>query len=218
MPASSDFATAVKFTKLAHKEKYGEAAELALPESPAARYLAHQTLFRKAERINGITPLDRQTSFKPDPATGSIKITDKDDQNRLTYTWRDFQYDQGKVVSWTGKSGPVQDVLWTRETSGKSRGRKAVLKSAYRSNGGNLLVVAELSSSKGTSWGDAEYTAKGGYRQTVAEQGASDLAKGEKTLAYFLVEDAKFGGTLHMPYYTASGTAEGDWQLELAIK
>jgi hypothetical protein len=31
------------------------------------------------------------------------------------------------------------------------------------------------------------------------EQNASDLSKGEKTLAYFAVKNAKFGGVLHIP-------------------
>jgi len=146
---------------------------------------------------------------------------DRERDVRLTlagYTVLRFTYDQGRVTGWTGKSGPIDNVLWTRETSGKSRGRKAVLKSAYLSNAGYLNVTVELSSSVGTGWGDATYTAKGGYRQTASNQGAQDLAKGEKTLAYLVFEDAKFGGVMHLEYYDADGTSQGDWSLDLPIK
>jgi hypothetical protein len=230
---TGDFATAVNFTKLVHKDKYKEAAELALPESPAARYVAHQVLMQKAERINGVyfEPSTRKVTFKPEAAKGSIKITERellqvgdeaDDgekERKVVYTWHSFTFDQGKLTGWTGKTGPVKDVLWSRTTSDESRGTKAELKSAYRANSGNLYVVAELSTtSKGRSFGDATYTAKGGYRQVALEQGAMDVSRGEKTLAYFAFEDAKFGGTVHLEYYDEQGTAEGDWALHLAIK
>lgn len=122
------------------------------------------------------------------------------------------------MTGWTGKSGPIDKVLWTRQTSDTSRGRKAVLKSAYLTNAGYINVTVKLSSSVGTGWGDATYTAKGGYRQTASEQGAQDISKGEKTLAYFSFEDAKFGGVMHLEFYTADGTSQGDWSLDLPIK
>jgi hypothetical protein len=78
--------------------------------------------------------------------------------------------------------------------------------------------VVELSASRGRGFGDAEYTAKGGYRQAVTEQNASDLSKGEKTLAYFLFKNAKFGGTLHLPFYDETGSSYGNWELALKIK
>jgi hypothetical protein len=46
-----------------------------------------------------------------------------------------------------------------------------------------MNITVELSASQGTGFGDAEYAARDGYRQAVAEQNASDLSKGEKTLA-----------------------------------
>jgi hypothetical protein len=220
-PMSADFATAVKFTKLVHEEKYREASELVVPESPAARYVAHQTLVNKAIRVStGYPPSDdsRKISVKPDPTTNSINIVDKDDERKVTYTWKDFTFDQGKLTGWTGKSGAVKDVLWTRTTSDTSHGRKAKLQSAYLANSGALHVVVELSSSQGTSWGDAEYTGRGGYRQAAAEQYAGDIGAGEKTLGYFVFEDAKFGGTMHLSYYDDTLSGEGDYDLALKIK
>jgi hypothetical protein len=92
-------------------------------------------------------------------------------------------------------------VLWTRTTTDFKLSTKAKLESAYRSNNGNLSIVVELSASNGRGFGDAECSAKGGYRQAVLEQNASDLSKGEKALAYFVFKNAKFGGTLHVPFY-----------------
>jgi hypothetical protein len=142
-----DFAMAVKFTKLAHAEKYEEAGELVVPESAAARYLAHQALVRKADRIAGTAPENEEPSIKGDPATGTVKIKFTGEE-KLTYTWRDFTFEQSKITGWPGKSGPVQKVLWTRATSDESHGVKAKLESAYLSNAGNLLVTVELSSSR----------------------------------------------------------------------
>ena len=215
-----DFATAVRFTKLAHQNKHKQANGLVVPESPAARYIAHQVLISKAESIAGYDPSDEEPpSIKPDPAAGSIKIkyAKTEGQPANSYVWRDFTFEQGKITGWTGNSGPVKDVLWTRTTTDSKLSTKAKLESAYRANNGNLFVVVELSASKGRGFSDAEYTARGGYRQAVLEQNASDLSRGEKTLAYFVFKNAKFGGTLHIPFMTrpAAATATGvsSWSL-----
>jgi hypothetical protein len=220
-PMSDDFATAVKFTKLAHQNEYKEAVALVVPESPAARYLAHQVKVDKAYSIAGYGDEDdEQPTYKPDPTTSSIKIkiAATEDRKAVSYVWKDFTYDQGKITGWTGKTGPIQNVLWTRTTTDSKLSTKAKLESAYRANNGNLYVVVELSASKGRGFNDAEYTAKGGYRQAVLEQNAPDLSKGEKTLAYFVFKGARFGGTLHLPFYDESGSSYGNWQLDLKIK
>jgi hypothetical protein len=216
-----DFATAVKFTKLTHANEYREANQLVAPESPAARYLVHQVKIDKAQSIAGYDASEEERpSVKPDPATGSIKIKfEKTEESpALSYVWKDFAFEQGKITGWTGKSGPIQDVLWSRTTTDSKLSTRAKLESAYRGNNGNLYVVVELSASKGRGFGDAEYSARGGYRQAVLEQSASDLSKGEKTLAYFVFKNAKFGGTLHIPFYDETGSSYGDWELELKIK
>ena len=159
----------------------------------------------------------RDSEVGPDPATGAIKIK-YDNKPKTKDTWKDFTFDQGKISGWTGKTGPVKSVLWSRTTSDQSRGRKAELKSAYLTNSKALYAIVELSSSKATSWGNAEYTAKGDYRQGAFKQSAGEIAAGEKTLAYFAFENAKIGGVLHIPYYDEDGTSQGRWKLELPIK
>jgi hypothetical protein len=217
-PASAgDFATAVKFTKLIHDDETKKAGQLVAPESAAARYVMHRQLMTKAEKIIGYAAEPETPKIDPDPATGAIKIK-YDDEPKTKYTWKDFTFDQGKINGWTGKTGPVESVLWSRTTSDQSRGRKAELKSAYLSNSKALYAIVELSSSKATSWGNAEYIAKGDYRQAAFDESAGDLAAGKKTLAYFAFEDAKFGGVVHIPYYDEDGTSHGNWELELPIK
>jgi hypothetical protein len=108
----------------------------------------------------------------------------------------------------------VKSALWSRTTTDQSRGREARLKSAYLSNGKALSAIVELSSGTATSWGNTEYTAKGDYRQAAFDHSAGDLAAGEKTLAYFAFEDARFGGIVHIPYYDEDGTSQGNWELE----
>jgi hypothetical protein len=162
---SGDFATAVNFTKLAHQSKYKEANGLVLPESPAARYLAHQSLFLKAQLIAGLEQRDEeQPTLQPDPATGSIKIkfAKTEDHPASSYTWRDFTFGQGKITGWTGASGPIKDVLWTRTTTDSKLSTKANLASAYRANNGNLYIVVELTASKGRGFGDAESPPRAG--------------------------------------------------------
>lgn len=223
-PASDDFETAVEFTELTHQDDHSAAAELAKPESPAARYLAHQTLYAKAETIAGVESDTSIPTVKADPKTKSIKITIPADEpvegekadKALTYTWKDFTFENGKVTGWTGASGPVKDVLWTRETTAESEGRKAVLKSAYKANSGNVFITAELFSKVATSFNYSEYAAKDGYRQGATDEHTSELSKGEKTLAYFVIEKAEFGGVLHIPYTDAEGFEEGE--LLLTVK
>jgi hypothetical protein len=79
-----------------------------------------------------------------------------------------------------------------------------------------MYAIVELSSSNAASWGNAEYTAKSDYRQVAFDHGAGDLAAGEKTLAYFALEDARFGGSVHIPYYDEDGTTQGNWELAIS--
>ena len=224
---TTDFDKAVEFTKLVHTTKYKEAAELVVPESAADRYVVHQTLYRRAVKASqGYAPEGVPPEFEPDPAKGSIKIIflaqaetqQEATENATSYTWKDFTYKGGKIASWTGKSGPVEDVLWTRTTHAASRGRRAELKSAYLSDIGSLIAVVELWTSQPSKFLEGEYTARGGDRQAASEYGARDLSEGEKTLGYYVFEDAKFGGTLRIPYTDGDGSSQGDWKLKLAIK
>jgi len=76
---SGDFATAVKFTKLTHRsdglDNYRKAADLTAPESPAARYIAHQVSMYRAEKTaNGWVDEGGEYKFKPHPIAQTIRI------------------------------------------------------------------------------------------------------------------------------------------------
>jgi hypothetical protein len=47
------FATAMKFTKLVHQDEFRQPYELVVRESPAARYVAHQQLVNRTQKIAG---------------------------------------------------------------------------------------------------------------------------------------------------------------------
>ncbi len=214
---SSDFDTAVKFTKLVHKNDYEEAGELVKPESPAARYVAHQTLTEKAERIAGYTRDDEEApGIKGDPATGTVKIK-YEDEPKTTYVWRDFTFEQGKITGWVGKQGPVKDVLWSRESKDSALGATARLASAYRGSSGSMYMVVEFSAKRDVDLSYMpSYAAKDGYRQNASDFSGDELAKGEKTLVHYTFDDAKFGGKLRLKIASASGYDTAN--LELVIK
>ncbi len=213
-PASrSNFDNAFELTRLVHFGKYGPAAALVSPESPAARYLAHQRAANKASEINGedTTTNEEDYTFDADPEAGTIQIDTGDGET--VYTWKDFAYDpSGKVLSWTGASGPVADVLWSKESKDSALGGSARLVSAYRSNAGDMWVVVEWSASRKVMInGSPSYSAKGGYKQEAESWSSqSELAAGEKTLAYYSFAGAKFGGKLRLdvnsPSYSKSET------------
>jgi hypothetical protein len=220
-PTTDDFATAVKFTKLTYADDYSAAAELVEPKSPAARYVAHQVLIDKAQSITGYDPSDdgKPDSIKPDPATGSIKVkyAKTEDGPATSYIFRDFTFEQGKITGWTGKSGPVKDRLWTRTTTDSKLGARAKLESAYLTSSGSLYVVVEFSAKRNVDLSYMpSYSAKGGYRQNASDFSGDELAKGEKTLVYYVFDNAKFGGKLRLKIASASGYDTAN--LELAIK
>ena len=77
-PSESNFSNALEFTRMTHFDKYGPAAALAAPESPAARYLAHQEATNKAQQINGddtTNTAEDDYAFDADPDAGTIKST-----------------------------------------------------------------------------------------------------------------------------------------------
>jgi hypothetical protein len=220
-PMSDDFATAVKFTKLVYQSEYKKANALVVPESPAARYLVAQVSIDKAQRIAGYDPSDNEKpdSIKPDPTTGNIKVkfAKTEDEPATSYVWKDFTYDQGKITGWTGKSGPINDRLWTRTTTDSKLGARAKLESAYLSSSGTLFIVVEVSAKRDVDLGYMpSYAAKSGYRQSASDSSGDELAKGEKTLVYCTFDDAKFGGKLRLKIASASGYDTAN--LELAIK
>ena len=136
-----------------HIGDYAAAGALVADNSPAARYIAHQTAaYRRAYELNGqpITETSpNDLTVDGDENTGAIEIEITDGGDTTTYTWKDFTFDaSGKITAWTGKSGPIDSALWSKSDSDEAHGVTVKLVSAYVNNGGELDVVTELSSPK----------------------------------------------------------------------
>ena len=218
-PNKGRFATALAFTRLVHVGKYSRAASMVEADSPAARYIAHQVADTKAYQIDGrgVSGEEDEPTIDGDEKTGKILIEPTGDS--AAYTWKQFAYDDaGKIRAWTGASGPVGSVLWTRESRDSGLGVSARLVSAYRTNAGSMEMVVEFAAKRDVqlSYG-ASYSPRGGYRQNATDQcSQNELDKGEQTLCFYTFEDAKFKGTLRLKVASAKGYQTAN--LVLAIR
>ena len=176
---------------------------LVADNSPAARYIAHQTAYRRAYELNG-QPLTETSpndlTVDGDARTGAIEIEITDGGDTTTYTWKDFTFDaSGKITAWTGKSGPIDSALWSKSDSDEAHGVTVKLVSAYVNNGGELDVVTELSSPKrAIRVDDAVYTPTDGYRQQDTAGLYTEVGKGEKAMTAFTFPDTEIGGKLRL--------------------
>lgn len=221
-PAEQEnFAAAVRFAELVHDSAYDELSKFVASDSPAARYVVHQLSTQEAQELDGsfVGP-DSGGGFtvEPNRAKRTIRVESLDGD--VAYTWKDFAYDaKGKIRTWNNGSGPLDEALWTRRSKDSAMGTEANLISAYRSSGGNLIVVVEASTSRAVSFAYDEmatYLPKSGYRQKAfAYTTISDLNKGEKTLLWYEFKKAKLGGTLTIHLYNEKTYDEADLKLKI---
>lgn len=205
-----NFENAVAFTRASHESDYAKARSFASPDSDAGRYLDHMENVTKAYKVSGNEVGQDEFAVEPSKDSKSIVV----DDGETSYTWKDFTYDsKGQVTSWTGASGKVGDVLWSKGDEDTAMDTTVTLVSAYRANSGAMFVVAEVSAKRSVNLDlfGATYTADGDYKQKAYDASSvSDLRKGEKTLVYLVFNDADFGGTVKLavntPDYTKTGT------------
>ena len=195
------FSTAVEFTRLTHLDDHGVAGGLVADNSPAARYIAHQTAYRRAYELNGnpIAPSSpNDVTIDGDAKTGAIKIDIADGDRTISYTWKNFTFDPaGKITARTGKSGPIDKALWSKSDSAKAHDVTAKLVSAYVSNGGDLIVVAEIASPRRAIRVEgAVLSPNKGYRQEDTAGLYTEVGKGEKTMTVFDFPNAALKGKL----------------------
>ena len=105
-------------------------------------------------------------------------------------------------MSWSGKSGPVADVLWTAPWSGQTGGNTIDLVSAYRANNGGLFVVLKVAANERTTsaYGySATYSASDGITYT-AESASQPQQIANGSAGYFILgfPGAPFGGTVNL--------------------
>ena len=214
-PANDQFSKAVEFTRLVHNGDDKQAGTMVADNSPAARYVIHQLAMDKAYQIDGPTVDPEPWTIDGDADTGAIRLESQDGSQK--YTWSNFTFDRaGKITAWTGASGPVKSVLWTRESSDKTPAASARLVSAYRNNAGNMDAVVEVTAKRDVRFYVSSYTADDGFRQNASNQSSqTELAKGERTLTWYTFDDAKFGGKLRLNTTDAKGYDAGDMVLRV---
>lgn len=199
--AQISWETVADFVSASHEADYETAFRLAAPDSPAYRYVLHQQAAHEAQVTSGNAPenLDYTIEANQDAGTVSIDYTDNDG-DPAGYTWSDFKVDdRGRVYSWTGKSGPVADVLWSKDSHVTVAGTNVSLVSAYRANSGDLYVVLDVSPSKFALSPDYEPTFVGADKRTREATAAivpDRIDKGTSGYLMYVFQGAKFGGTV----------------------
>lgn len=202
-------ATIKAFISAAFEDRFEDASQHASIGSPAERYVAHQQAVNTGLNANG-------DGYSLDPATeptmsfdgGTVNVVESD---LSEYALSDFVFDDdGLVASWTGKSGPVADVLWTTPWSGQTGGNTIDLVSAYKANSGLLLVVLKVAANERTTsaYGySATYSASDGitYSAEWASQ-PEQIATGSAGYVVLTFLGAPFGGAVNL-----EGTSPDDF-------
>jgi len=198
--SSEQNATMEAFVSAAFVDRFEDALQHASPGSPADRYVTHQQALFTGLNANGdgnTDPVAQPTLTFDD---GTVKVVYSD---QTEYALTDFTFDEdGLVVSWVGKSGPVADVLWTTPWSGQAGGNTIDLVSAYRANSGALFVVLKVAANERTTsvYGySATYSAADGITYTAewASQ-PQQIANGSAGYVILVFPSAPFGGTVNL--------------------
>jgi hypothetical protein len=192
-------ATLQAFSTAVFEERLDDAVQYVSPGSVAERYLTHQQALETGFNANGegqSDPADRPTLTFSD---GVATITYVDSE---PYTWDDFAFDEdGLVRSWTGKSGPIADTLWTQPWTGQSGGNTIDLVSAYRSSSGSLFVILKVTANEGATSPfaySATYSASDGITYSVESASQpQDIAAGSAGYVIMTFSGAPFGGTVN---------------------
>lgn len=133
----------VAFTAAVFARDFESASEYVSPGSPAERYITHMRNVEQALTLAGQQDSSPATEVTPDRDTGSVEVVES--VGAEPYTWAEFVSDpEGRVISWTGAQGPVEETLWLTQQSGSALGQVIALSSAYRSNIGDLWVVVDV--------------------------------------------------------------------------
>lgn len=212
-PSLEQNATIEAFISAAFGDGYEDALQHASPGSPAERYVIHQqALFTglNANGDGGTDPANEPTLTFDD---GTVNVVESDQSE---YSLTDFAFDEeGLVVSWTGKSGPVADVLWTTPWSGQTGGNTIDLVSAYRANGGALFVILKVAANERstTAFGySATYSASDGITYTAdSASQPQQIANGSAGYIIVTFPGAPFGGTVLL-----EGSSPDDYSISWA--
>lgn len=194
-------ATIEAFVSAAWQSRHDEATQYVSPGSAAERYVVHQKAVATAYAANGEGSTDPEA--QPTLTFTNGVATVADGAAATPYTLTDFTFDDnGLITSWTGRSGPVADALWTQPWSGQTGGNTVDLVSAYKANSGALLVVLKVAANEAATspYGySATYSASDGitYSATSASQ-PQTIAAGSAGYLVLIFDGAPFGGTVNV--------------------
>lgn len=208
-------ATIEAFVSAVFAERYDEALQHASPGSPAESYVTHLLAINTALTANGDAQTDTTTEPTQTFEDGVVTVVEP---GTGEYTLADFTFDEnGLVVAWTGKSGPVGDVLWTIPWTGQTGGNTIELISAYKTNSGALQAVLKVTANeRATSpYGySSTYSASDGITYSVewASQ-PQDIAAGSAAYIVVSFPGAPFGGTINL-----DGSSPDDYSVSWAAQ
>lgn len=176
-----------------------KALALTEPGSPAERYAKYQIAADEAYVTNGQGSMSEGVAFSyvDDSDAGTVTITDQNDPT-TEYIWSDFVVSPtGKVVTWTGASGPLEDALWSKDATAKAAGATIELVGAYKANSGNLFIVLDVEAGdKGATMAyDASYVVDGRSTKATYTVAPSSIEPNTKAYHVYVFENADFGGT-----------------------
>jgi len=200
--APADFDNVVPFVRAVFLGQYDKEGQYVADNSDAARYVAHQRAYYEVVSNNGDSSTTDESDIDTDgdAAKNEVTIDDRSTDPVTHVVWQDFQFEGGKVASWTVKGIRSLDKrLWHAKASDESKGVKASLVSAYEGSSGRLTVVVDLTSSDvDARIVGATYTPDGGYRHEDQSSLSNDVDKSGKTLTYFTFNKSSLGGKLKL--------------------
>lgn len=216
--SSEQNATIESFISATFEDRFEDGLQHVSPGSPAERYVAHQQAVVTGMNANGDGYADPATDPTFTFEDGTVKVVEYDQSE---YALTDFTFDEdGLVVSWVGKSGPVADVLWTDPWTGQTGGNTIDLVSAYRANSGRLFVVLKVAANERTTsvFGySATYSASDGITYTAETSSQpQEIANGSAGYVILAFPGAPFGGTVNLE--GTSSDYSTSWAARVPVK
>lgn len=196
-PAADSWDNVTAFVKAQWDNRTKESLQYVSPGSPAEKYADYQIAVHEAERTNGAPSDDTAFTYLDDASEGTVTVTYPDGTEVV---WSDFKVDpQGKIVSWTGKSGPLEDALWTKDQTVHASDTDVELVGAYRANGGSLYIVLDVAAGDHGAQLDYDpsYVVDGRSTKPSGQVGPFGSGVDPNTRAYYVYsyDGADFGGT-----------------------
>ncbi len=201
-PVAAHWSEVAAFVEAVHNGDVDASEGIVAEGSPAAEYVSYIRNSNLAQQAAGFDPhyYDAGYSFDPDEDLQVVDISFRDvtgdGSEPADYTWSDFQVtDAGKLESWTGASGALEEVLGSSHDSKSAKGQVVTVANSYESNGGAVWVVLKVDSTVDAlaDYAPVYVGPDGVVRQPVAANVTEIVADATSYLSY-AYDDAEFGG------------------------